>query len=87
MSCQSFAGLAGLILVDTGARLRLDPEILDFARRAAAGEQMQPSDPRWPYAKSTLDRVIESGTRFNNNKPILFSGGLIAIATPAIRFQ
>ncbi|MDP6025715.1 MAG: alpha/beta hydrolase [Pseudomonadales bacterium] len=52
--------LSGLILVDTGARLRVEPEILDAARRAAKGEVMPRSDPRWTYAVNTPDSVIEA---------------------------
>lgn len=51
--------LAGLVLVDTGARLRVGPEIMDVARKAAAGEEVASLDPRWTYAKTTPDAVVE----------------------------
>ena len=58
------APLDGLILIDTGARLRVHPSILHNVYLAAAGEPTDaPADPRQGYAKATPDTVIEELTR------------------------
>ncbi len=51
--------LAGLLLIDTGARLRVDPEYLAVARRAAAGEAV-PSDRRLGFAAATPQAVVDA---------------------------
>ncbi len=51
--------LSGMVLVDTGARLRVATETLDVARRLAAGEDVPAMDRRWTYAESTPDSVID----------------------------
>lgn len=37
--------LAGMMLIDTGARLRVDANVLENARQLAAGEAGIPIDP------------------------------------------
>lgn len=51
--------LSGLVLVDTGARLRVSPDVLESARRVAAGMEPLPQDPHWSYAPSTPQSVID----------------------------
>ena len=51
--------LQGLILVDTGARLRVDPAVLARARSEAAGTETPPNDPQWSYAPTTPQSVID----------------------------
>ena len=50
--------LDGLLLIDTGARLRVNPTILHNARRIAAGDDPQPGNPRFGYAEGTPADVI-----------------------------
>ena len=50
--------VSGLLLIDTGARLRVDPLIITYARRLAAGEQ-QPVDSRLGYADATPQAIID----------------------------
>lgn len=52
--------VCALLLVDTGARLRVDPVILESARRAAAGEDIGATDPQRGFARATPDAVIAS---------------------------
>ena len=49
----------GLLLIDTGARLRVDPEIIETARRAADGEDLLPSNPRRGFARGTSQEIID----------------------------
>lgn len=49
----------GLLLVDTGARLRVAPETLEHARACAAGEDLPPPDPRLGFAPSTPQDVVD----------------------------
>ena len=51
--------VAGMLLVDTGARLRVKPEILEAARDAAAQGQTIPL-PRWSFAEKTSQSVIDA---------------------------
>ncbi len=52
--------VAGLMLIDTGARLRVNPKVLDLARKAAenGSADIQP-DSRFGYADSTPQHVVE----------------------------
>jgi len=50
----------GLMLIDTGARLRVDPSILQHAHRLAAGEPVSTKNPRRGFAKGTPNAVIET---------------------------
>jgi pimeloyl-ACP methyl ester carboxylesterase len=52
--------LAGMILIDTGARLRVDPNVLENARQLAAGEAGIPIDPRLGFAKSTPQAIVDT---------------------------
>ena len=52
--------LEGMLLIDTGARLRVNPTVLENARRAVEGGELLPLDPRMGYAKSTPQSVIDS---------------------------
>jgi len=52
--------VSGLVLIDTGARLRVDPKILDLARNAAAGERVRASDNRIGYAQTTPQAVVDA---------------------------
>ncbi len=53
------ARLDALVLVDTGGRLRVAPEVLENARLAALGQEIPAPDPRWTYSPRTPDSVIE----------------------------
>lgn len=52
--------LAGLALVDTGARLRVGPDILRAARAAAEAGRAIPTDRAWGYAPSTPQSVVDA---------------------------
>ncbi len=49
----------GLLLIDTGARLRVHPDILKASKEAAQTGQPIPLDPSWAYAESTPQSVID----------------------------
>ena len=51
--------LSGLMLIDTGARLRVSPEILKRAQSAAAGDRTSVSDGPSSYAPTTPQSVID----------------------------
>ncbi len=51
--------LTGLVLIDTGARLRVAPDILRAARAAAASGQAAPTDRSWGFATSTPQAVVD----------------------------
>jgi pimeloyl-ACP methyl ester carboxylesterase len=51
--------IAGLVLVDTGARLRVAPELLRAARAAAASGQPPATDRSWAFAASTPQAVVD----------------------------
>ena len=52
--------LAGMMLVDTGARLRVDPNVLENSRQLAAGEAGIAIDPRLGFAKSTPQSLVDT---------------------------
>jgi pimeloyl-ACP methyl ester carboxylesterase len=52
--------LAGMMLIDTGARLRVDPDVLENARRVAVGEEPIPIDPGLGFAKNTPQSVLDA---------------------------
>jgi pimeloyl-ACP methyl ester carboxylesterase len=52
--------LAGLVLVDTGARLRVNPILLQAARGAAAAERAPAMDRSWAYASGTPQSVVDA---------------------------
>ena len=59
--------LDALMMIDSGARLRVDPQILDDARRAARGESVA-ADPRLGFAKGTPDSVVAAVRAGNANE-------------------
>ncbi|HCU90394.1 MAG: hypothetical protein CMF53_04090 [Legionellales bacterium] len=55
--------VAGLMLIDTGARLRVNRKVLDLARKAAeTGGVNTQQDSRFGYADSTPQHVVEGVT-------------------------
>ena len=48
----------GLILIDTGARLRVAPAILRYAREVAAGTRPAGGDQRLGFSDSTPDDIV-----------------------------
>lgn len=48
-----------MILVDTGARLRVAPQILDYARACAAGKKPPVLDPRIGFSPTTSQDVLD----------------------------
>jgi pimeloyl-ACP methyl ester carboxylesterase len=52
--------LAGLILVDTGARLRVDPALLRSAREAARAGRPAAADRTWQFASTTPQSVVDA---------------------------
>jgi pimeloyl-ACP methyl ester carboxylesterase len=52
--------LNGLMLIDTGARLRVHPIILQAARAAAETGRRSPIDRSWGYASSTPQAVADA---------------------------
>jgi pimeloyl-ACP methyl ester carboxylesterase len=51
--------IAGLVLVDTGARLRVAPELIRGARAAAAAGQAVATDRSWAFAAGTPQAVVD----------------------------
>jgi len=51
--------LAGLVLVDTGARLRVAPELLRAARAAMASGAAPATDRSWSFAPCTPQAVVD----------------------------
>jgi pimeloyl-ACP methyl ester carboxylesterase len=52
--------LAGLVLVDTGARLRVNPALLRGAREAIASGRAPAMERAWAFAKATPQSVIDA---------------------------
>jgi pimeloyl-ACP methyl ester carboxylesterase len=52
--------LGGLVLVDTGARLRVNPALLRGAREAAAAGGAPAMDRAWAYASGTPQSVVDA---------------------------
>jgi pimeloyl-ACP methyl ester carboxylesterase len=52
--------LAGLVLADTGARLRVNPALLRGARDAAATGRRPAADRSWGYAPATPQAVVDA---------------------------
>lgn len=52
--------LNGLMLIDTGARLRVHPTILRAARQAADNGQRLPTERSWGYASNTPQSVVDT---------------------------
>jgi pimeloyl-ACP methyl ester carboxylesterase len=51
--------IAGLVLADTGARLRVAPDLLHAARAAAASGTDPATDRSWGFAASTPQAVVD----------------------------
>jgi len=54
--------LAGLMCIDTGARLRVHPDILRGAAQAAAQGRGVATDRAWGFARSTPQTVVDAVT-------------------------
>jgi len=52
--------LDGVLLVDTGARLRVDPALLRGARAAAAAGRAPVTDRSWGFASATPQSVVDA---------------------------
>jgi pimeloyl-ACP methyl ester carboxylesterase len=52
--------LAGLVLVDTGPRLRVDPVLLRDAREAVLQGRSVGSDRAWAFARGTPQAVVDA---------------------------
>ena len=52
--------LGGVVLVDTGARLRVHPELLRHAREAAEAGGAAAADRSWAYASGTPQSVVDT---------------------------
>ena len=52
--------LDGLVLVDTGARLRVHPAVLRGAREAAEAGRAPITDRSWAFAPGTAQSVVEA---------------------------
>ncbi len=52
--------LNGMMLIDTGARLRVSSTIIQAAHRAAQSGQRGPADRTWGYAQSTPQAVVDA---------------------------
>jgi len=52
--------LNGMMLIDTGARLRVAPSIIQAAQRAAQTGQYGPADRTWGYARNTSQAIVEA---------------------------
>lgn len=51
--------VGGLMLIDTGARLRVNPKVLELARKAAEQGSAGSGDSRLGYADSTAQGVVD----------------------------
>jgi pimeloyl-ACP methyl ester carboxylesterase len=71
--------LAGLVLVDTGARLRVDPTLLRSARDAAQGARPAAPDRTWQFARTTPQSVVDAvGALTAGTDPAVTYGDWIA---------
>lgn len=52
--------VSALMLIDTGARLRVNPKVIDLARRAAAQGRTPVGDARLGYAESTPQAIVDA---------------------------
>jgi pimeloyl-ACP methyl ester carboxylesterase len=52
--------LAGLVLVDTGARLRVNPALLHGAREAIASGRAPAMERAWTFASATPQSVVDA---------------------------
>ena len=49
----------GLLLIDTGARLRVNPKVIELSRKAAEGDVVVGGDSRLGYADTTPQDVVD----------------------------
>jgi pimeloyl-ACP methyl ester carboxylesterase len=54
-----------LLLIDTGARLRVSPQVIESARRAAIAQRTITDESRFGYASTTPQAVIEHVNALN----------------------
>lgn len=52
--------LNGMMLIDTGARLRVAPSIIQAAQRSAQTGRRGPADRTWGYARNTSQAIVEA---------------------------
>ena len=57
--------VSGLILIDTGARLRVSPKVIEFARRVALRDEPAKVDSRFGYAQSTPQSIVDTVNAIN----------------------
>jgi pimeloyl-ACP methyl ester carboxylesterase len=57
--------VSGLLLIDTGARLRVNPKVIDQARKIAAGDRSIQVNSRFGYADGTSQSVVDEINRIN----------------------
>jgi pimeloyl-ACP methyl ester carboxylesterase len=55
----------GLLLIDTGARLRVNSKVIEKARKIAAGDHSIEVSSRFGYADSTSQSVVDEVNRIN----------------------
>jgi pimeloyl-ACP methyl ester carboxylesterase len=71
--------LDGLILVDTGARLRVDPALLRGARAALASGRGAPADRSWGFSSATPQSLVDTVHALNaGTDPAVTYGDWIA---------
>jgi len=54
--------VGGLLLIDSGARLRVSPNVIEFSRRAALAGRAVGEDSRLGYAESTPQEIVDKVT-------------------------
>ena len=71
--------LDGLILIDTGARLRVDPALLRGAREALASGRGATADRSWAFSSATPQSVVDAVNALNaSTDPSVTYGDWIA---------
>jgi pimeloyl-ACP methyl ester carboxylesterase len=71
--------LDGLVLVDTGARLRVDPALLRGAREAITSGRTTTSDRSWAFSSETPQSVVDAVHALNaGTDPLVTYGDWIA---------
>ena len=71
--------LDGLVLVDTGARLRVHPALLRGAREALAAGRDAPADRSWGFSSATPQSVVDAVHALNaSTDPAVTYGDWIA---------
>jgi len=70
--------LDGLVLVDTGARLRVHPALLRSAREAAEAGRSPAADRSWSFASTTPQSVVDAVQALSATDPSVTYGDWIA---------